>query len=484
MADVTGAIVGFPSDKLMSSFDWWKPEVASDYYRIFGDQGMSSFKNMRALSMTMEVAQDTRTTYSQEKIHQTIHVGSGGITTVSAPAGTYSFLLSTTAGADDFLVSSGTTPYSSATYYQPVQANDRIMFQGTGGRIVATVTGVTGSYPTVTVAIKLASAADISAGSFVPANYPAGTELSVFTNAYAEGTEQPDGTVNMPYQDTEYAQIIKTSFQITGTQMVNQLWVSKYSGDGGEIIGYRTIGMKDAEYQHELAIGYALLFETPTTNSTFVGSNVEPTKSTEGFITYWKRRGLTINYAAGTFGISMFDLIDAQADKNFGPTYYQFGMGRDLYNEKDNSLKQYFQNTMQAYEDPRTVADLFGNNTGLAQTVRFTLFTKGRRTYCLTPIEEFNNPTVTDIAGYNTPGLGFVVPIGKQRDTKSGLDLPYMGIGYRALGGYNRMAEVWAVNGAGNGLKVITQDIAKLNYRSHMMACHVGGNQAIVLERV
>ena len=479
MANVTGAVTGFPSDKLLSSFDFWKPEVSPQYYRIFGDQGLSTFRNMRALGMTYNVAADTRTTYSENKIHQTIHVGSGGISTVSAPAGTYTFVLSVASGTNDFLASTGTSPYSSSTYYNPVKANDRIMFQGTSDRVIATVTSVSGTYPTVTVAITLADLTQ----TFTPASYPAGTELSIFTNAWAEGTDQPDGLVNQPYIDYEYAQIIKTSFQLTGTQMVNQTWFDQYS-DGDQIIGYRTIGQRNAEYEHELAMSYALMFERPTTNSTFVGGSIEPSKTTEGYITYWKRRGLTLNYASGSFGISMFDLIDAQADKNFGPTYYQFGMGRDLYNEKDNSLKQYFQNTMQAYEDPQTVADLFGNNKGAAQTVRFTLFTKGRRTYCFTPVEEFNNPTVTDIAGYNTPGLGFVVPIGTQRDSKSGLKLPYMGVGYRALGGYNRMAEVWAVNGAGNGLKVITQDISKLNHRSHIMACHVGGNQAIVLERV
>ncbi len=481
MANVTGAINGFPSDQLLTTFNMWQPEVAPEFYRIYGDQGLSTFKNMRALSMTLPVAADTRTTYSEEKIHQTIHIGSGGITTVSAPAGTYTFLLSTTSGSNDFLASSGTSPYTSANYYYPVQVNDMLMFQGADDRIQFQVTAISGSYPTVTVAMKQSDLTQ----TFTPANYPAGTEISVFSNSWAEGTDQPNGLVVKPYIDTEYAQIIKTSFQITGTQMVNQLWVKSYSDPGsGEIIGYRTIGQRAAEYEHERAICYALLFARPTTNATFTGSNTEPNKTTEGFIPYWKRRGFTMTYAPGSFSISMFDQIDAQADKNFGPTYYQFGMGRNLYNEKDNSLKAYFQNTMQAYQDPQTVRDLFGGNEGLAQTVRFTLFTKGRRTYCFTPIEEFNNPTVTDIPGYNTPGLGFVVPIGKRRDTKTGLDLPYMGIGYRAMGGYNRMAEVWSVNGAGTETKYITQDIAKLNFRSHIMACHVGGNQAIVLEQV
>lgn len=480
MANATGAIIGSPSDKIMSTFNMWEPEVAPDFYRIFEDQGLSTFRNMRSLGMVIPVSQDTRQTFSEEKIHQTIHVGSGGISTVSAPAGTYTFLLSVTAGSNDFLASSGSSPYTSTTYYNPVKANDRIMFQGTADRVLATVTSVSGTYPTVTVAITIT---DLSQ-TFSAAAYPAGTELSIISNAWGEGTSQPNGLVTKPYIDYEYAQIIKTSFDITGTQMTNQLWFKQYSDSSGNIIGYRTVGQKNAEYEHELAMGGALLFERPSTNAAFVGGAVEPSKTTEGYITYWKRRGLTINYAAGSFGISMFDLIDAQADKNFGPTYYQFGMGRDLYNEKDNSLKQYFQNTMQAYEDPQTVADLFGNNTGLAQTVRFTRFCKGRRTYLFTPIEEFNNPTITDIPGYNTPGLGFVVPIGKKRDTKSGNQLPYMGMGYKNLGTYSRLAEVWTVNGAGEGVKVISEDVAKLNHRSHIMACHVGGNQAVVLERV
>ena len=88
MADTNSAVSSFPSDKLLSTFNMWKPEVALDYYRIFGDQGMSMFKNLRSLNMVFQVNQDERTTYSEEKIHPTVHIGSGGITTVSAPAGT------------------------------------------------------------------------------------------------------------------------------------------------------------------------------------------------------------------------------------------------------------------------------------------------------------------------------------------------------------------------------------------------------------
>lgn len=480
MADTMSAITGFPSSQLLSTFNMWKPDIDPTFWRIYGDQGMTFFNRLRALNQVYKMTNDTRQTFSEDYIYPTVHIGSGGITTVSAPAGTYSFLLGTAAGVNDFLASSGTAPYTAAQYYPTVQVNDRLAFQGSGAVIPFTVTSITGSYPSVTVNIKQA---DLSQ-TFVPASYPAGTEVYILGNAWAEGTDQPDGLVTKPYIDYEYAQIMKTSFQITGTQMVTGLWMEAYSDAGGNIIGYRTIGMRAAELKHEKTISGALLFERPTTNSTFVGSNTEPSKTTEGFITYWKRRGYTINYAAGSFSPYMFDLIDAQADKNYGPTYYMFGMGRDLYNEKDNALKAYFQNTMQAYEQSRDVADAFGMNEGSWNAVRFTKFTKGRRTYLFTAIEEFNDPRTMGIAGYNGPGLGFAVPLGTSKDKKSGLDLPYMGIGERSLAGYNRAHEVWAVNGAGEGMKVITQDIAKMNFRSHIAACHVGGNQAIVLERI
>ena len=482
MADAVSAHSGFPASQLLSTFNMWKPDIDPTYWRIYGDQGMSVFTRLRALGQVYQMTNDTRQTFSEDYIYPTAHIGTGGITTVSAPAGTYTFVLSVASGANDFLASSGSAPYSSAQHYPPVQVNDRLFFQGTSGTglIPFTVTAVTGSYPTVTVAIKQADLTQ----TFTTANYPAGTELYIGGNSWAEGTDQPDGLVTKPYIDYEYAQIIKTSFQIPGTQMVTGLWMDKYSDSGGNIVGYRTIGMRAAELAHEYKLSGALLFERPTTNYTFTGSNTEPNKTTEGYITYWKRRGYTINYASGSFSPYMFDQIDAQADKNFGPTYYMFGMGRDLYNEKDNALKAYFQNTMQAYESSRDVADAFGLNEGSWNAVRFTKFTKGRRTYLFTVIDEFNNPRTMGIAGYQGPGLGFAVPMGVKKDTKSGLDLPYMGIGERSLGGYNRAHEVWAVNGAGEGMKVITQDIAKFNFRSHVAACHVGGNQAIILERI
>jgi hypothetical protein len=100
-------------------------------------------------------------------------------------------------------------------------------------------------------------------------------------------------------------------------------------------------------------------------------------------------------------------------------------------------------------------------------------------------VPEWNHPTFLGTPGMRFGGLGVFTPLGKKKDTKTGNDLPYFGMGYKELGGYSRLAEVWATSGAGTeAMKVITQDYQQINHRSHIMACHVGGNQGIVLNRV
>lgn len=480
MANAVGAVVSLPSDKLLSTFNMWKPEVAQELYPVLGDQGLSTFRNLRNLGMVFPVAQDTRTTWSQDFIHQTIATG-GAISTVSAPDGTYSFTLATASPNNSFLTSASTTPYSAATYYSPVQLNQRIAFpDGTPGGIPFTVYNITGTGTNaVTVFVKQA---DLNQ-TFTPGDFASGTELIISGNAWAEGTDQPDGVQTKPYEDTEYAQIIKTSYKISGTQMTNQLWFKPVTDANGSVIAYDIIGRKDAEYEHELAMCNALLFERVTTNPTFVGSNVEPNKTTEGLVPYAMRRGFTLPYTTGSFSPATFDLIDTYLESQFAPTYLQFMMGIDLDNEKDNAMKQYLQNTMQAYEDSKTVSDLFDNNPGLAIGVNFRLFKKGYRTYCMTRVPEFSNTKTWGAAGYNTKGLGVIVPIATQKDLKSGDKLPYFGMGYKALNGYSRMAEVWTTSGAGTEQKVVTGDYSQINHRSHIMACHVGGNQMVVLNR-
>lgn len=479
MANATGAIVSIPSDKLLSTFNLWKPEVAQEFYRIYGDQGASTFKNLRSLGMVFEVTQDTRTTYSEQLIHQNLHLGS---VIANPSAGVFTFTLGNSSPNDDFLESSSSAPYTSATFYSPAQVNQVLSFPGEDGAspVQFLITSITGTAPNLTVTMQQL---DLSQ-TFTFGSYVAGQAIAITSNAWAEGTGQPDPIVTKPYVDYEYAQIIKTTSRTTGTQMTNGLWIKTYSDQSGNIVGYQTINQRNAEYEHELAIGGALWVSRNSSNPAFTGGSVEPNKTTEGLIPYLERRGTTLNYASGGFSIALFDQIDSILTKNFAPTYVQGMFGAELDNEKDNVFKSYFQgNNMNVYEDAKTISDLFGNNTGLAMSVSFKQFKKGNRTYLMTRIPEFNHPTFLGTQGLRFTGLGVFLPLGKMKDTKSGQELPYFGMGYKGLGGYSRMAEVWATSGAGTEMKVITQDYQQINHRSHVMACHVGGNQGVLLNR-
>lgn len=484
MSNATGAIVSIPSTQLISTFNLYRPEISTEYYRVFGDQWKTSFDNLRALGMTFPVASDTRNTFSEQLIHQLIHIGTGGLSVVSAPAGTYSFLLGDSSPNNDFIAGSGSAPYTSATYYSPAQINQIVSLPGedSASPVNFTIYNITGTAPALTCFIKQS---DLSQ-TFTPGNYPAGTAVAITSNSWAEGTGQPDPLVTAPYEDTEYAQIIKTTSRTTGSNMTNQLWIKSYSDSSGNIIGYQTINQRNAEYEHSLAICGALWTGRNASNSVFTQGNTEPNKQTEGLLPYLERRGTTLNYASGGFSVGMFDQFDAIFTKNYADSYIQGYLGRELSNEKDNVLKSYFQNnSMNVYEDAKTVSDVFGNDAGLAMSVNFTQFKKGSRTYLMSNVPEWNHPTFLGTPGMRFGGLGVFTPLGKKKDTKTGAMLPFFGMGYKELGGYSRLAEVWATSGAGTeAMKVITQDYQQINHRSHIMACHVGGNQGIVLNRV
>lgn len=50
------------------------------------------------------------------------------------------------------------------------------------------------------------------------------------------------------------------------------------------------------------------------------------------------------------------------------------------------------------------------------------------------------------------------------------------------MGNYSRMMEAWRINGAGNGQKVISQDVNNYDLRCHIGGHFAAGNQMIVIK--
>ena len=479
----TNAGIGIATSKIINTFDIDKPSVRNELFRSLGKQGLPFFGFIESMGYTRSVTQPSTTQYEESWIHQTIHVGVGGITTVDAPNGIYSFILSVAAGTNDLLAGSIIAPYpTSATnplsYVVPVQAWDRLLFPENGA--IATVTSVvqTTTTTTFTVTIKLTNLSY----AFTPGTYTAGYELVIMDNAHSEGADQSDGKSTKPDIDHAYTQIIQGNFRWTGSQAVSQPWFSEYAGGPDLGGGYFLKGQEDADWELQSAISTAMWVSRPTTNSIVDTATGEPILTTEGLLPYIDRKGNPIPYTSGAFSIGVFDYADNLLERQFAPSYVGCMNGTLLDQQIENALKAYFQNTLINYTMPQMEADLFTGDKALAMSVGFNCLQKsGGRTYCFTRAMEFNHPKLLGAPNYPYPGIGAWFPLSRKKDSKTDYELPYMGLIYRELNGYSRKAEVWTLSGAGPGTKVLSQDLSKLCMRSNIGAEHVGGNQMIKL---
>lgn len=482
MANQTSAN-GINTSNIISTFDILKPEVRNRLFRSRGDQGMSAFNLLESLGYTRGIASDTAISYEEDWIHPTVHANAN-VSAVTASGSqtaphTQNIVLSTISGSNDFLSFSvpGSLPTASY-YYCPVNQFDVIMYPNGVTGVVTTITGQGTSSVTITVTAQDGTV-----------NLPAvtqGDELIIITNAFPEGSDQPEGIVNKPKKTTAYVQIIKAGYKWTGTMATNRNWFDTYMG-AGDIPAYYIKGQKDTEYEMMLKIDGALLFGNKTAStivdtSSFGASAFEPVKTTEGMIPYVRNNGNVKQYTAGTFTIQTFNDLVKILDREFSPKYVCGMLGIDLDLEIEDALKLYFQNTNINYIREAMVDDIFKGDKGLAASVGFNVFGKGDFTFALTRMPVFSHARLYGATGYKGKNTGLFVPMATKRDLKSDTDVPYFGVIHKELGGYNRKTEVWSLNGAAPGNKVFSKDINQLCMRAHVGAEHVGGNQCVLLD--
>jgi hypothetical protein len=313
----------------------------------------------------------------------------------------------------------------------------------------------------------------------------AGEELVINSNAFAEGSGQPQGAVSGTWEYSNYAQIIKETIGYTGTEMVNQTWFDVTS-KGQSIPAFYFKGQIDIDYRMALRIDGALLWNKPTTNAAIVDNSDagggRAIKTTEGLIPYIRRVGNEQSYTAGLFDPDEFDELDNTLAREFAGNYILGLLGISLHQDIENALKTYFANTNIVFAKQATNDVLFHQNEALSASVNFTYLTKSERTFLLKRMGVFNNKKLYGATGYNAPKMGVWLPINKAKDPVSGNMVDSIGTRYRALGKYSRRMEVWQVGGAGEGLKVTEFDKRNTYQRCHVGAHFRGGNQFVLME--
>lgn len=453
------AIAQIYASDIISNFDLHKPEILNTLFSRFGDQGASYFQLIRSMGFEQPVANDTYGHFEDNHVHETITV----LANVVQPA----------VGANiSFTVDPGDLDANNNFY---ARLYDQVLFPNE----------VTGIIITRNVAIPAAPVLTVRLNEITD-QFPAltaGEELAIISGAFSEGSGQPAGAVSGTWEYDNDAQIIKESMGVTGSEMVNQSWVTVTS-EGQALPAFYYKGQLDLDYRTALKIDGALLWGKRSTNVITDPVTGRAIKTTEGLVPYIRRVGNEQTCVDGAFTVDEFDEMSNTLDREFAGNHILGMLGISLHQDIENALVSYFANTNINFAKQSTNDVLFNSNEALSASVNFTYLTKSERTFMFKRMGAFNNKKLAGADGYSARKMGIFLPLNKKKDPKSGNMVDSIGTRYRALGKYSRRMEVWQVGGAGEGLKVTDIDDRNTYQRCHLGAHHRGGNQFVILEAV
>ena len=453
------AIAQIYASDIVSGFDIHKPQKLNVLFSRYGDQGASYFQLIRSMGFEEPVKLDTYGHYEENHIHTTIHA----LNAIAASA----------AGATCLITLDPQDLDGNNNFYARV--GDEIMFPN---EVMGLITAIN----TIVATAPVLSVAPVTQADSIPA-ITAGQTLIIRTSAFSEGSDQPANALSGTWEYENDCQIIKESIGATGTELVSEDWFDVTS-KGQAIPMYYRKGQIDIDYRMALKIDGALLWGRRSDGSITDVTTNKPFKLTEGLIPYIRRVGNEQLYTNGAFAVGAFDTMDNTLDRNFAGSYILGLVGLSLHQQIENALVNYFANTNIVYAKQAINDVLFHKDEALSASVNFTYLTKSQRTYLFKRMGAFNNPQIEGATGYIANTLGVFMPINKKKDPVSGNMVDSIGTRYRALGPYSRRMEVWDINGAGPGLKVISIDRTNTYQRCHVGAHFRGGNQFVLLETV
>lgn len=443
---------------VISNFDLHEPDKLTRLMKRYGGQGLGFLLTLKALGFELQAKNDTYSHFEERRIHDTIKAKAN----VSAPGGT-----------NDILITLHSDSVDSDNNYYP-RVYDEVMFSDETVGYIYDIDTSTPTAPVLTIRLN-----DVS--QTFPA-VTAGEEISIISSQFSEGSGQPTGAVSGTDEFENYAQIIKETIGVTGTEMVTQSWLTNKKD--GVTSYYWLKGQADLDYRMSLKIDGALLFGRKTDNP----NAIDPTtgkaiKTTHGLIPTIRDRGYVDPIAAGGEAITDFDRWDRYLDQQGVGKFSLIYAGINRHQGMENVLKPYFADTNINYTRQVVNDEIFASNESLAATVNFKLFTKSERTFLMKRMNNFNNPKTFGVTGYDMPYQALILPIDKRKDAKTKEMLPTIGFRFRGLGKYNRRMEVWQYGTAGEGLKLGDVDDKKTYQRAHVGGHWMCVNQMILVDK-
>lgn len=434
------ALTAALTQSLVSTFNVAQPAKRNQLFRAKGDQGITYYNTLDTLGYTEAVKNGTYSHFEEDWVIYPLVQN-------NAPG---------QSGAGNDQEFEAKPSYSgNGTHYLYARQGDLVMYP-TGETAYIKTVALNGAVFDVTVS-------PVRAGVDLPDGVD-GAALAVYSNTFGERTGQPEGRIGRVTEETFNTKIIKDTMTVSGSEMTNELWYKVR--DGQNVAATYLKGQLDTDLRIKASIDGALLFDEPTNNS-LVDSDGNEIQTTTGLRHFIEAGGNVSQYTKGTWTMPMMDVMVKELDKNNAPMEFLALCGIDLYLDLENLNSDFMQNNpivFAAGEAPMNELHL-----GLK------CFTKGDRKFYLQKLGQLNHPNVYGGPNFKIPGMGFVCPLGKKASNK-GEDIPYIGMRYKAMGGYSRLMEIWPTGGAGNQTKTSDVDEYQLNMRCEIGAEYIAAN--------
>ncbi|MFT7280533.1 MAG: hypothetical protein ACI9DM_000252 [Cyclobacteriaceae bacterium] len=445
------AVADIFASEVVSGFDLHKPEKLKTLFRPFGDQGRSHFMMLKEFMFEKPVAAETFSHFELKRYHDTFKVR----TAVADP----------TAGVDLVLTLSTDNMDAENRFYP--RRFDSVMLKNEVTGLIWDIDTSTPADPVIT--IKLNDNTD---------NFQAvgtGDEIIIISGAFSEGSGQPGSTISGTTERSNDMQIIKETIGFTGTEITNQTWLKLA---GTDFNSYWWEGQAQLDYKMMLKIDGALTFQKRTINPTMIDPDTKrKILTTEGSYQYARRRANPFPKASGAWDVPDFDAVDLTLEANHVGNYICVQSGPTRYQNIENAMKAYHNDTNIAYARETASTDLYGGRPSKDSVINFKYFTKSGRTYMLKRNSNFANPKTYGATNFEMTDWSLFHSLNKFVESGTGKRIEEMGMRYKKLGAYNRRMEVWSVGGAGLGPKVNQFDARDTFQRAHIGSQNANGEK-------
>jgi hypothetical protein len=434
------------NDALVTTMGAHKPEYRDFLVKTFGKQGHTFYDTLMMMGYTSTYDGVAQTNFSH--FEEGYYIDYAAVLSTVADAGP---------GNPITIPINPTSVLAGQIYARP---GDNV--QNTGNGAQGQIISITGTAPNFSIVIQ-PTVAGVSFGG-VTAN----DQLFIYSNGFAEETDQPRGRASQVTQFTFGAKIVKETCKGSNTELTNGLW---FELDGSNV--YMSKAIMDTEYRLKQYISNAALIDEPVTDTTSIGLGL---RNMTGLLPYITNYGYTRPYISNTFSINDLRAIGKQQIRAFAGKEHMFFMGINLADEvgtaigglyKENPTIFSKRNGDWGYDNTKDV-DLGFDSITMAGT---------KIKYHLNTMEIFSHPKGMGLPGYLYEGLGVMVPNQENTDPVTKGSVPNVQFRHKEKDGYSRKQRVWWTGGASKYANNSTVDLSQMNMLSELGIEIYAGNQ-------